>query len=151
MELSRATGWWPWIPYDARDIAQSPYGYRQVEIARPDFQTPQVVAPRSLHPTINVVDLWWRPLPADADPSAWVMPDARHGIVVAPRALPTLATLQARLDALCAFVGSDPRCHAPLDEIVTLEDHLRTISTAVELMQGQIAEILALLKGARHA
>jgi hypothetical protein len=64
---------------------------------------------------------------------------------------PTLVTLQARLDALCAFVGYDPAGHAPLDEIVTIEDRLRTIDTAVELMQAQLAEVLALLKGARHA
>jgi hypothetical protein len=63
----------------------------------------------------------------------------------------TLATLQARLDGLCAFVGYDPASHAPLDEIVTIEDRLRTIDTAVELMQAQLAEVLALLKGARHA
>jgi len=58
----------------------------------------------------------------------------------------TLATLQARLDALCAFVGHDPSSHAPRDEIVTLEDRLRTLDTAVELMQGQLAEVLALLR-----
>jgi hypothetical protein len=63
----------------------------------------------------------------------------------------TLATLQARLDALCAFVGYDPSGHAPLDELVTLEDRLRTIDTAVELMQGQLDEVLAWLKGDRHA
>jgi hypothetical protein len=64
---------------------------------------------------------------------------------------PTLATVQARLDGLCAFVGYDHASHAPLDEIVTLEDRLRTMDTAVELMQAQLAELLALLKGARHA
>jgi hypothetical protein len=68
-----------------------------------------------------------------------------------PLSAPTLATLQARLDALCAFVGYDQSSHAPLDEIVTLEDRLRTIDTAVELMHGQLGEILALLKGGRHA
>jgi hypothetical protein len=58
----------------------------------------------------------------------------------------TLATILARLDALCAFVGYDPACHAPLDELVTLEDRLRTIDTAVELMQGHLDEVLALLR-----
>jgi hypothetical protein len=67
-----------------------------------------------------------------------------------PPTLPSLlATLQARLDALCAFVGYDPATHAPLDEIVTLEDRLRTIDTTVELMQGQLDEVLALLKEGR--
>jgi len=82
-----------------------------------------------------------RQTPAQVAYEAWVrsketppMPDA------------TLATLLARLDALCAFVGYDPAGHAPLDEIVTLEDRLRTLDTAVELMQGQLGEVLALLR-----
>jgi hypothetical protein len=62
----------------------------------------------------------------------------------------TLATLLDRLEALSLFVGYDPAGHAPLDEIVTIEDRLRTIDTAVELIQGQLDEVLALLKGGRH-
>jgi hypothetical protein len=49
MQLSRITGWWPWIAHDARDIDYTPYAHRQVEIA---------------------IDLWWRPVPQ--------APDARH-------------------------------------------------------------------------
>jgi hypothetical protein len=64
-----------------------------------------------------------------------------------PPTLPSLlATLQDRLDGLCAFVGYDPACHAPLDEIVTLEERLRTMDTALELMQEQLTEVLALLR-----
>jgi hypothetical protein len=67
---------------------------------------------------------------------------------------PTLATLQARLDGLCAFVGYDPACHAPLDEIVTLDDRLRTMEAALELLQArlqlQLAEVLALLRMIRE-
>ena len=37
------------------------------------------------------------------------------------------------------------------DDHVTLDDRLRTLDTAVELMQGQLAEVLALLKEQRHA
>jgi hypothetical protein len=134
-ELSYATGWYPWLPLTRIEHGHTPYNYAFVEICRPDFDVPQVVAPRRLHPTMNVADLWWRPVPGDT------MRDAP----------PTLATLLARLDGLCAFVGYDPDGHAPLDEIVTLEDRLRTIDTAVELMQAQLAEVLALLNGGRHA
>jgi hypothetical protein len=74
------------------------------------------------------------------------MPDDRQGYWVSEPSRPTLATLLARVEALCAFVGYDPAGHAPLDELVTLEDRLRTIDTAVELMQGQLAEVLALLR-----
>lgn len=67
---------------------------------------------------------------------------------------PTLATLQARLDGLCAFVGYDPINHAPLDEIVTLDDRLRTMEAALELLQArlqlQLAEVLALLRMIRE-
>lgn len=59
---------------------------------------------------------------------------------------PTLATLQDRLDGLCAFVGYDPIHHAPLDEIVTLEDRLRTMEAALAHMQRQLGEVLALLR-----
>jgi hypothetical protein len=57
----------------------------------------------------------------------------------------TLATLQARLDGLCAFVGYDPINHAPLDEIVTLDDRLRTMEAALEHIQRQLAVVLAAL------
>jgi hypothetical protein len=57
----------------------------------------------------------------------------------------TLATLQARLDGLCAFVGYDPIHHAPLDEIVTLEDRLRTMEAVLEHIQRQLAVVLAAL------
>jgi len=63
---------------------------------------------------------------------------------------PTLATLQARLDGLCAFVGYDPIHHAPLDEIVTLDDRLRTMEAALELLQArlqfQLAEVMVRLR-----
>jgi hypothetical protein len=149
-ELSYATGWYPWLPMTPLELGHSPYNYEVVEICRPDFDAPQVVAPRSLHHTMHVADLWWRPLPAEQDPSAWRMPDDRQGVWVSQPSHPTLATLLARLEALCAFVGYDPASHAPLDEIVTLEDRLRTIATAVELMQQQLDEVLALLR-ARQA
>jgi hypothetical protein len=68
----------------------------------------------------------------------------------APHAPSTLAALLARVDALAHFVGLDAADHTPLDEAVTLEDRLRTLDTAVELMQGQLAEVLALLKGKTH-
>lgn len=84
------------------------------------------------------------------EPQVRVLWEAIAQAVLAPRngplSDPTLATVQARLDALCAFVGYDPASHAPLDEIVTLEDRLRTIDTTVELMQGQLDEVLALLR-----
>jgi hypothetical protein len=128
-ELSYAMGWYPWLPLTRIEHGHTPYNYEVVEICRPDFDAPQVVAPRSLHPTMNVADLWWRPVPGDA-----LMPD------------PTLATLQDRLDGLCAFVGYVPASHAPLDEIVTLDDRLRTMDTALELMQEQLTEVLARLR-----
>jgi len=59
---------------------------------------------------------------------------------------PAITTLQACLDGLCAFVGYDPAGHAPLDEIVTLEDRLRALDTVLELMQAQLAEVLAHLR-----
>jgi len=59
---------------------------------------------------------------------------------------PILSTLQDRLDGLCAFVGYDPASHAPLDEIVTMEDRLRALDTALELMQEHLTEVLALLR-----
>jgi hypothetical protein len=63
---------------------------------------------------------------------------------------PTLATIQARLDGLCAFVGYDPINHAPLDEIVTIDDRLRTMDAALELLQArlqfQLAEVLVRLR-----
>jgi hypothetical protein len=145
-ELSYATGWYPWLPLTRIEQGHTPYNYAVVEICRPDFDAPQVVDPRRLHPTMNVADLWWRPLPAAADPCAWRMPDDRQGFWVSQPSPPTIATLLDRLEALCAFVGYDPAGHAPLDEIVTLEDRLRTIDTAVELMQGQLDEMLALLR-----
>lgn len=65
-------------------------------------------------------------------------------------ATPTLATLQARLDGLCAFVDDDPINHAPLDEIVTIDDRLRTMEAALELLQArlqfQLAEVLVRLR-----
>jgi hypothetical protein len=63
-----------------------------------------------------------------------------------PDLILALATVLDRVEALSLFVGYDPACHAPLSEIVTLEDRLRTIDTTVELMQGQLDEVLALLK-----
>jgi nicotinamide mononucleotide adenylyltransferase len=67
-----------------------------------------------------------------------------------PDAPPTLATLLARVEELCLFVGYDRASHAPLDEIVTLEERLRTIDVAVELMEGQLAEVLALLRATQE-
>jgi hypothetical protein len=61
-ELSYATGWYPWLPLTRIEHGHTPYNYEMVEICRADFDAPQVVAPRSLHPTMNVVDLWWRPV-----------------------------------------------------------------------------------------
>ena len=142
MDLSRDTGWWPWIPQDARDVGRSPYGYRTISIARAEWETPQEIDPRCLDPMMNVVDLWWRP----AAPQAWLIPDDRHGHWQTTQP-PTLATLYDRLDALARFVGHDPADHTPLDEAVTIEERLRTLDTAVELMQQQLDEVLALLKG----
>lgn len=82
MDCQRATGWWPWIPYDARDIAQSPYGYVQVELGREEWDAPQTVDPRALDPMTNVVDLWWRPVsPAVYEP--WPFVDTASPIVQA--------------------------------------------------------------------
>jgi hypothetical protein len=83
--------------------------------------------------------LWEQVAQAVARDQARPMPD------------PTLATLLDRVEALSLFVGYDPACHVPLDEIVTIEERLRTMDTALELMQGQLAEVLALLKGKPHA
>lgn len=78
MQCTRATGWLPWIPQDARDIAQTPYAYRQVEIAREEWDVPQWVDPRRLDPMMNVVDLWWRPPPQpSASPDATRTPGNR--------------------------------------------------------------------------
>lgn len=63
MNLCRASGWYPWIPSDSTDIFQSPYGYRQVEIAKEEWNGSQLTDPRTLDPATNVVDLWWRPVP----------------------------------------------------------------------------------------
>lgn len=69
-----------------------------------------------------------------------------------PASPPPLATLLARVEDLSLFVGYDPGHHAPLEEVVTLEDRLRTIDATLELMQGQLAAVLALLRGeAAHA
>ena len=68
VDLSRAAGWWPWIAQDAMDSAQTPYAFRQVEIARPEWDTPQTVDPRALDPMTNAVGLWWRPGPQE-DPA----------------------------------------------------------------------------------
>jgi hypothetical protein len=70
MHLTRVTGWYPWIPQDARDIDPNPYAYRQVEIAREEWDIPETVDSRSLDPAMHGVDLWWRPVPQ--------APDARH-------------------------------------------------------------------------
>jgi hypothetical protein len=58
----RDTGWFPWIAHLVMDIDHSPYAYRQVEIARAEWNGSQIVDPRTLDPATNVVDLWWRPV-----------------------------------------------------------------------------------------
>jgi hypothetical protein len=147
-ELSSATGWYPWLPLTRIELGHTPYNYERVEICRADFDAPQVVDPHRLHPAMNTADLWWRPLPGAEDPSAWIMPDDRQGVWISrpSPSHPTLATLLAHVEALSLFVGYDPAGHAPLDETCTIDDRLRTIDTALELMQGQLAEVLALLR-----
>ena len=40
----------------------SPYTYQQVELMRPEWRTPLRVDPWTLHPLMNVCDLYWRPV-----------------------------------------------------------------------------------------
>jgi hypothetical protein len=99
----------------------------------------------------HAMSLWGFLLPSLQE--AWeaaaaaVLSGAAHA---PPHHTPTLAALCDRVDALTRFVGLDAADHTPLDEAVTIEDRLHTIDTAVELMQGQLAEVLDLLKGKTH-
>lgn len=88
-ELSYATGWYPWNPQSPIELGHRPYNYERVEICRAEYDAPQVVDPHSLHPIMNVADLWWRP----------VMPDDRPP--TPPRVLP-LDEAQALADRVWA-------------------------------------------------
>ena len=57
-------GWALWA-YPVSD--DSPYRYRHVEIWRHEWATPRCVNPWSLPSQMNIVDLYWRPLRADAE------------------------------------------------------------------------------------
>jgi hypothetical protein len=85
-------------------------------------------------------------LRAQMSPEAQARAAAKAAAMEATMPDATLAALLDRLEALCAFVGYDPASHAPLDEIVTIEERLRMIDGSVELMQGQLDEVLALLR-----
>lgn len=58
-------GWALWA-YPVAD--DSPYLYSHVEIWRQEWATPRAVSPWNLPPQMNVVDLYWRPLPDDETP-----------------------------------------------------------------------------------
>jgi hypothetical protein len=92
----------------------------------------------------------YRQLRAQMSPEAQAQAAAQAAALEAAMPDPRLATILNRLEDLCAFIGYDPADHAPLDEIVTLEDRLRTLDTAVELMQWQLDEILALLRASKE-
>jgi hypothetical protein len=77
------------------------------------------------------------------------MPDDFAAVLASHAAV--LRHFVALLEGLCAFVGYDPVSHAPIDEIVTLEDRLQTMDTTVELMQGQLDEVLARLRAMQES
>jgi hypothetical protein len=127
MELSRATGWWPWMPHDARDIPPSPYGYRQVAIARQEWETPQVVDPRRLHPTTNVVDLWWRPGPSATDRFS-ARNALRHAVRHAP---PPGAGDAQQVQAVFAMVAETLAAPVTLDHAVWASSLLTALRPAL--------------------
>ena len=55
---------WPldgWSLWAYSTTAHSPYLYTDVELMRAEWSTPLRCNPWTLHPLMNVLDLYWRP------------------------------------------------------------------------------------------
>ena len=62
------SGWslWAYATTEAR-----PYLYRQVDLMRREWSAPLRCDPWTLHPLMNVVDLFWRPVDEGRPTVAW--------------------------------------------------------------------------------
>lgn len=62
----RGRNWFPWLPPifgygQLQHPPPRPYDHEHVWIMRDEWEKPEVVRPRDLHPMMNAADLYWSP------------------------------------------------------------------------------------------
>lgn len=64
----RFRGWHPWPIGPQPASTPTPYSHERVSIMRDGWEAPVIASPRSMDPMMNVVGLYWKPLPGTNHP-----------------------------------------------------------------------------------